>query len=305
MTGPDAVNDPPADRGAHTPPVIDAHQHFWWDPSVAEYPWMTGPMSPIRQTYDPDDLRPLLAAAGVDRTVVVQTRSSLAETETFLDLATRTEFLAGVVGWVDLTQPNVTSVLQDLRNGPGGTYLVGIRHQVHDEPNPEWLLRGDVLRGLNAVAEADLTYDLLVRTRELPAAFALARQFPHLRLVVDHIAKPPIATREIDAWSEAMAPLADLGNVSCKLSGMVTEANWRTWTVDDLMPYVERVVRWFGPDRLLFGSDWPVSLLAAPYGDVVAAYRRTIATLPQEAQLAIFGGNATRIYRLAPALMAS
>lgn len=291
MTQHPAVNDPP---------VVDAHQHFWWNPTVEDYPWMTGDVSPIRRTYGADDLRPLLAAAGIDRTVAVQTRSSLAETGAFLELAARIDFLAGVVGWIDLTDPDVSSVLRTLLNRDDGGYLVGIRHQVHDEPDPEWLLRADVLRGLTAVAEADLTYDLLVRTRELPAARAVARRFPEMRFVVDHIAKPPIATGEIAAWSEAMAPLADLGNVFCKLSGMVTEANWATWTVDDLAPYVERVVAWFGPERLLFGSDWPVCLLAASYGEIVDAYRQTIATLPDAAQQAIFGTNAIRVYRLSP-----
>jgi L-fuconolactonase len=280
------------------PPVVDAHQHFWFDPSTADYPWMTGAMSPIRRTCGPDDLRPLLAESGVDRTVVVQTRSSLSETEAFLDLAVETDFVAGVVGWVDLTDSNVASTLRALQRRPSGRYLVGIRHQVHDEPDPEWLLRDDVLRGLRAVADAGLVYDLLVRTRELPAAYAVARRFPQLRLVVDHIAKPPIAQRQIDQWAQAITPLADLGNVFCKLSGMVTEAKWATWTVEDLAPYVDRVVGWFGDDRLLFGSDWPVCLLAGSYDDVVAAYRQSVAARPESVQRAIFGGNAVRLYRL-------
>jgi L-fuconolactonase len=279
-------------------PVVDAHQHFWFDPTVEDYPWMVGDVSPIRRTFGPDDLRPLLVAAGIDYTVVVQTRSSLEETKSFLELADRTDFLAGVVGWVDLTDPDIAAVLRDLRSLAGGKYLVGIRHQVHDESDARWLLRQDVLRGLGAVAAAGLAYDLLVRTRELPAAVDVARRFPSLQFVVDHIAKPPIAAGEIDEWAEEMAPLSDLPNVSCKLSGMVTEADWSAWSVEDLIPYVERVVGWFGPDRLMFGSDWPVCRLAASYADVVTAYHAAIGSLLPEAQNAIFGATAISFYRL-------
>lgn len=280
------------------PVVVDAHQHFWFDPTLEEYPWLTGAASPIRRTFAPNDLRPLLAASGIDFTVVVQTRSSLDETRALLDLANRTDFVAGVVGWVDLTGPDIGPVLSTLRSGPGGRYLVGIRHQVHDEPDPRWLLRDDVLRGLHAVSEADLAYDFLVRTRELPAAVDVARRFPRLRLVVDHLAKPPIAAGEIDEWAENMAPLSDLPNVSCKLSGMVTEADRSRWSVKNLIPYVERVVGWFGADRLIFGSDWPVCLLAASYADVIAGCRSLVSTLVRDDQEAVFGNNAVRFYGL-------
>jgi L-fucono-1,5-lactonase len=280
------------------PVVVDAHQHFWFDPTVEDYPWMTGETSSIRRTYGPDDLRPLLVASDIDCTVVVQTRSSLDETKSFLGLAAHTDFVAGVVGWVDLTASDVAAQLRDLLARPGGHYLAGIRHQVHDEPDGRWLLRENVLSGLSAVADLDLAFDLLVRSRELPAAVELARRFPRLRFVVDHIAKPSIAAGQIDEWAERMAPLADLPNVSCKLSGMVTEASWTSWSVEDLIPYVERVVGWFGPNRLMFGSDWPVCLLAASYADVVTAYRAAIASLPGDAQNAVFGGSAITFYRL-------
>jgi L-fuconolactonase len=278
-------------------PVVDAHQHFW-DPRRADYPWMTDEMAVIRRPFTPDDLRPLLQQAGVDCTVLVQTRSSLEETREFLALAADTDFVAGVVGWVDLTDARVAHTIRELQGGPGGRYLAGIRHQVHDEPDAEWLLRDEVQRGLAAVGEAGLAYDLLVRTRELPTALAVVRRFPDMRFVIDHIAKPPISTHEIDPWSEAMAPFADLSNVSCKLSGMVTEADWKRWTVDDLMPYVERVVGWFGEDRLMFGSDWPVCLVAASYQTVVEAYRSALGHLSPDADEKIFGANAIRFYRL-------
>jgi len=277
--------------------VVDAHQHFW-DPSTAEYPWMTDELAVIRRPFTPDDLRPLLAKTGVDFTILVQTRSSLEETREFLALAAQTDFIAGVVGWVDLTDPAMGSALNSLKAGRGGGSLVGIRHQVHDEDDPRWLLREDVQRGIRAVAEADLTYDLLVRTRELEAALEVARRIPEARFVIDHIAKPPIKTGALTEWEEAMAPFGDLANVSCKLSGMVTEADWANWKPDDLVPYVQRVLGWFGPDRLLFGSDWPVCLVAASYETVVDASRHALGDLPTVAGAKIFGENAIRTYQL-------
>jgi L-fuconolactonase len=278
-------------------PVIDAHQHFW-DPAPGKYPWMTEELASIRRPFTPHDLRPLLEEAGVDATVLVQTRSSLEETREFLSLAANTEFIAGVVGWVDLTDPMVATTLAELRDSPGGEFLVGVRHQVHDEPDPAWLLRDDVQFGLRAVEQAGLAFDLLVRTRELSAARRVVRDHPTLRFVIDHLAKPPIRSGEMADWVAAMAPFSDCANVSCKLSGMVTEANWTDWTVADLRPYAERVMGWFGSERLMFGSDWPVCLLAAPYSRVADTDRALVSILPIQDQQAIFGGNAVRFYRL-------
>ena len=273
--------------------VVDSHHHFW-DPSRHDYPWMGDELASIRRRFGPEDLAPLLAAAGVDRTVLVQTISSVDETREFLATAAGTDFVAGVVGWVDLTEPSVGDTLAELRAGAGGTLLVGLRHQVHDEPDPRWLLRGDVQRGIEAVRDAGLVYDLLVKTRELPAAVELARTFPDLRFVLDHMAKPRIAAGPRDPeWEQAMAPLAGCPNVYCKLSGMVTEAKWSDWTPDDLQPYVSRVLEWFGPQRCMFGSDWPVCLLASEYARVVSTMR---AILGDDGDL--FGATATRAYRL-------
>lgn len=273
--------------------VIDAHHHFW-DPSRRDYPWMGDELASIRRRFGPEDLAPLLAAAGVDRTVLVQTISSVDETREFLATAAGTDFVAGVVGWVDLTEPSVGDTLAELRAGDGGTYLVAIRHQVHDEPDPVWLLRDDVQRGIQKVGEAGLVYDLLVKTRELPAAAELARSFPDLRFVLDHIAKPRIAAGPRDPeWEQAMAPLADCANVYCKLSGMVTEARWTDWTTDDLLPYVTRVLEWFGPERCMFGSDWPVCLLASDYSRVVRTLRAIVGENDD-----VLGATATRVYRL-------
>jgi len=276
--------------------VVDAHQHFW-DPSSHDYPWMTDEMAAIRRPFGPNDLRPLLQEAGVDSTVLVQTYASLQETAEFLELAGRTDFIAGVVGWIDLSSPHVVESIRELQASRNGKHLVGIRHHVYDEPDPRWLLRDDVLRGLEAVGQAGLSYDLNVRTRELPAAYEAALRLPATRFVIDHIAKPPIKAGALDPWDRALAAFSDLGNVFCKLSGMVTEANWTAWTPDNLVPYVERVVGWFGTDRLMFGSDWPVCLLAASYQQVVDACQYALGSLSTEARRKVMGENAIRFYQ--------
>jgi L-fuconolactonase len=277
--------------------IVDAHHHFW-DPSRADYPWMTDELASIRRPFGPADLSPLLAATGVERTILVQTRASLHETGEFLATAARTPFVAGVVGWVDLTDAAVADTIAALRTLPGGDRLVAIRHQVHDEPDPEWLLRTDVLRGISAVGEARLAYDLLVRPRELSAALGAVRALPRIRFVIDHIAKPPIKEGRLRPWSELISPFGDLPNVWCKVSGMITEADWAAWQPDDLAPYVRHVLEVFGPDRLLFGSDWPVCLVAGSYQQVFDAARAALGNVTASEAAAIFGGTATQVYRL-------
>lgn len=279
--------------------IIDAHQHFW-DPACADYPWMApAELAPIRRAFAPTDLAPLLKANGIDATILVQCRSSLDETAEFLQLAAATSFVAGVVGWVDLTDEMIGDELDRLRAGPGGNKLVGIRHQVHDESDPDWLLREDVRRGLAQLFARDLGYDLLVRTRELPAAIATARAFPRGRFVLDHAAKPPIAAGFSQAWADRIAALAACGNVWCKISGLATEAEWADWDAERLLPYVEHVATCFGEDRLIFGSDWPVCLLAGEYGAIKGALEDCLATLGPAARDKAFGVNAKRAYRLA------
>ena len=281
------------------PPVrVDAHHHFWPEPTPEKYPWMADTQSRIRRPFRPRDLAPRLQARAVERTVLVQTRSALDETREFLAVAGLTDFVAGVVGWVDLTAPDVAETLTALKSGPHGKWLVAIRHQAHDEPGPAWLVREDVRRGLRAVRDADLAYDLLVRPRELPAALAVARELSDLRLVIDHIAKPRIATGELEPWASRMAPFAELEHVACKLSGMVTEADWQRWTPEDLRPYVERVLGWFGEDRVLYGSDWPVCELAATYERQHDALDALTAGLSAPARAKLFGQNAARFYQL-------
>jgi L-fuconolactonase len=279
--------------------IVDAHHHFW-DPARADYPWLTEDLAPIRRAFGPVDLAPLLASSGVDATVLVQTRSSLEETEEFLATAAATPFIRGVVGWVDLRDPAVGEAIARLRGAPGGDKLVGIRHQVHDEEDPAWLLRDDVQRGIAAVGRAGLAYDLLVRTRELPAAREVVAAMPDVRFVVDHLAKPPIRTGTIRAWADAVDTWAGLPNVWWKLSGLVTEADWATWQPADLRPVVERVLTVAGPDRLVFGSDWPACLLAATYERVVTTARTLIeeAGLTPAERAAVLGGNAAAVYGL-------
>jgi L-fuconolactonase len=277
--------------------IVDAHQHFW-DPETGSHPWMTGTYAPLRRRFGPDDLRPLLVRCGVTKTVLVQTQSSLAETREFLRIASATDFVAGVVGWVELTDGRTEATLREIRSSPEGRHLVGIRHQAHDEPDPNWLVRDDVTEGLRAVGGAGLAYDFLVRPRELAAALAAARRLPEVRFVIDHIAKPPIRGGDDRQWADAMAPFSDLDNVTCKLSGMITEADWRAWRPDDLRPYVRQVLSWFGDDRVMFGSDWPVCTLAGSYAQVLDALIETLSDVTPVGMAKILGGNAVRFYRL-------
>ncbi|MEV4054014.1 amidohydrolase family protein [Amycolatopsis sp. NPDC049688] len=273
--------------------MIDAHHHLW-DPSRREYPWMAGDaLDPIRRPYTVDDLRAVTKAAGVHATVLVQTVSSAEETEEFLATAAAEPVIAGVVGWVDLTAPDVADRLAAL-DGP----LSGIRHQVENEPDDDWLLRPEVLAGLGAVAAGGWAFDLLVRAPQLPAAAALAARLPELRLVLDHAAKPPIATGEWEPWASGVAALAAHENVVCKLSGLVTEADWSGWEVGHLRRYVDHVLDVFGPGRLLFGSDWPVCELAASYEVVVDAAIALTGSLSDAERLAVFEHNARAVYGL-------
>lgn len=278
---------------------IDAHHHFW-DPRRRDYYWMgSDAMASIRRPLGPEDLRPLIDAAGISGTVVVQTIPDIDETREFLSIADEVSFVRGVVGWADLIGPDLPETLASLKTGRGGKYLVGIRHQVHDEVEQDWLLRPGVLAGIRHVHEAGLAYDLLVRERELPAAIAAVDNLPaDARLVVDHIAKPRIGAGAMEPWKSLISEIAKRPNVWCKISGMVTEADWRSWSEDDLRPYVDHVLAAFGPERVMFGSDWPVCLLAAPYKRVVEVTESILSSLPSSARIGVSGGNAERFYRL-------
>ncbi|MGW5661710.1 amidohydrolase family protein [Streptomyces sp. NPDC003758] len=278
--------------------TVDAHHHVW-DLSVRDQDWIRGPeLEPIRRSFTIADLERLARPVGVDRTVLVQTVTVAEETPEFLDLAERNEIVAGVVGWTDLTSPDVADTLARLRELPGGSYLRGIRHQVQGEADPEWLLRPDVRRGLAAVADAGLVYDLLVLPHQLPACVKAAESLPELTFVLDHLGKPPIASGTLEPWASRIRALAALPNTVCKLSGMVTEADWKTWRVEDLRPCTDTVLEAFGPSRLMFGSDWPVCTLAATYADVSDAAVALTEGLRDDERHQIFEGTATRVYRL-------
>ncbi len=279
-------------------PIIDAHHHFW-DPSQGgDYGWLSGPFAPLNRRFDADDLRPALAANGVAGTVLVQTWNDLGETWDFIRTAEATDFVVGVVGWIDLTDPRVSATLAKLQAAPEGGWLVGIRHLIQTEPDPDWLLRADVKRGLQAVAAAGLVYDLVPNLPQLPACVATVAAFPEQRFVLDHIAKPEIRNHGFKPWAELMRGFRGQRHVWCKLSGMVTEADWESWTPADLRPYVLEVLDIFGPDRCMFGTDWPVCLVAASYERVMDALSECIHDLSAAEQAQIFGGSAIAAYRL-------
>lgn len=278
------------------PGRVDAHHHMWQLDHRAQ-PWID-PSSVIHRDFTFDDLRPLAAAAGISATVFVQTVGEPTETPEVLALAENDELVAGVVGWADLLAPDLADTLASLRSGPGGHRLVGLRHGVQSEPDERWLCRPEVRRGLRAIADAGLRFDLLTKPVQLPAAIETVAALPELTFVVDHISKPPIASGVTEPWARTIRQLAALENVVCKLSGMVTEADHAKWTVADLVPYVDIVLDAFGPDRLMFGSDWPVCLLAASYEQVVDAAEQLTSALSTAESDAIFGGTARRVYQL-------
>ncbi|MEU6931777.1 amidohydrolase family protein [Streptomyces sp. NPDC046374] len=278
--------------------VVDAHHHLW-ELSVRDQDWISGPeLASLRRDFTLADLEPEARAAGVVATVLVQTITVPEETPEFLSLAARSDLVAGVVGWTDLTAADVADTLASLRGGPGGDHLVGIRHQVQGEPDPRWLTRPDVLRGLAAVAEAGLVYDLVVKPHQLAAATEAAALLPGLTFVLDHLGKPPIGSGELAPWTRRIRRLASLPNTVCKLSGMVTEADWDSWTPDDLAPYADTVLDAFGPERLIYGSDWPVCRLAATYAEVLGAAHAVTARLDPAERHEVFAGTATRTYGL-------
>lgn len=277
--------------------IIDSHHHVW-NPDVGTYDWMTGAFAPLRRRFEVDDLIQAMEGTGVEATIVVQVRHDVQETFEMLALTGLRSPVRGVVGWLDLTEPEqITDQVGEFRDSAHGSALVGVRHLVQDEPDPDWVLQESVQRSLDILAELDLTYDLVIRPAQLPAAVATARSHPATRFVLDHIAKPRMAAGSSDPeWERYVPLLAELPNVWCKLSGLVTEADWHHWSVDDIRPYAERVCDWFGEDRLLFGSDWPVCTLAATYQQVFDLADELIAGANDTARAKIMGGNAVAVY---------
>ncbi|ETT52684.1 amidohydrolase family protein [Paenibacillus sp. FSL H7-689] len=273
---------------------LDAHQHFW-EYNVAEYGWIGEEMKTIRQSFLPEDLEPLLVQSGLDGCIAVQARQSLTETEWLLQLADRHECIKGVVGWVDLCSDEVRNQLELFASNP---YLKGVRHVIQDEPDLKYVLREDFQRGISLLKKYDLAYDLLVSKEQLPYAVELVKTFPEQRFVLDHLAKPDIKSGIISPWKEALESLAAQPNAYCKLSGMVTEADWANWTPKDFTAYLNIAIEAFGAERLMFGSDWPVSNVSATYSEVYGLIMSHINALPISDQQMIFGGTCAAFYQI-------
>jgi L-fuconolactonase len=275
---------------------IDAHQHFWvYDPE--EYGWIDDAMASLRHDFLPPDLKLELERTGFQGCVAVQARQSLEETRWLLELAERAPFIFGVVGWVDLRSPQVRSELEKFSANPK---LVGIRHMVQGEPDDRFLLQPEFLRGISMLEEFDLAYDLLIYPRHLPVAAEFVRHFPRQRFVLDHLAKPPIRSGELQSWTRGMRDLAQAPNVCAKLSGLVTEANWKSWKAEHIIPYLDIAFECFGPSRLMVGSDWPVCTVAASYSGAMGIVMDYLGQSTCDVRDAVLGGNAQRFWRLDP-----
>jgi L-fuconolactonase len=273
---------------------IDAHQHFW-DVESGRYAWPTPADGPIYRTFGPADLEPQIRAAGIDATVLVQTVDTLEDTDSMLARADRYPFIGAVVGWVPLRGARAAEAALDAREHPK---LRGIRHLVHHEPDPDWLLREDVAEGLEVLARRGFTFDVVaVFPNHLRLVPALADRHPELAIVIDHLAKPPYRAPGWSAWRDELRLAAERPNVAAKLSGLDTAAG-DGWTPSELRPAVDEALDAFGPDRLLFGSDWPVCTLVSTYGEVVREYEALVATLIPAERAAVLGGTAERLYRV-------
>lgn len=273
---------------------IDAHQHFWAY-TLQDYGWIGPEMATLKKDHLPEDLAPLLNAVGVGGTVAVQARQTLRETEWLLELADRHPLIRGVVGWVDLCGPDLPSQLERFSAHPR---FRGVRHVVQDEPDDEFMLRPSFCQGIGALQAFGLTYDILVFPRHLPTACQLVSQFPDQPFVLDHIAKPLIKDRQMEPWASDLRDLAAFPNVLCKVSGMVTEADWERWQPADLLPYLDAVFEAFGPQRIMFGSDWPVCTVAGTYADVVDILQDYVDSLSADEQSAVWGETAQGFYGL-------
>ncbi len=271
---------------------LDSHQHFWrYD--EAQYPWIPKG-SPLQRDWMPGDLLPLLAHSGLEGSIAVQARQTVEESRWLLELADRHPLIQGVVGWVDLRSERVAEPLADLAQHPK---FVGVRHIVQDEPDNDFMLRPDFLRGISRLKQFGLTYDILIFPRQLPAAIELVKRFTEQPFVLDHIAKPFIRDGSLSPWREQIRELAQAPNLLCKVSGMVTEANWQGWKAEDFKPYLDVVFETFTVERLMYGSDWPVCLLAGSYAQVFGLVDDYARQLPAAAREGFFGGNAQRFYR--------
>lgn len=273
---------------------IDAHQHFWQFDPVRDS-WIGDNMAAIQKAFMPEDLQPALAENGFDGCVAVEAHQSEEQTKFLIELANRHPFIKGVVGWVDLQGENITDRLQHFSQYK---IIKGFRHVLQGEPQRDLMLSQNFIRGIAALKEFDFTYDILIFPDQLIYSKNLVAQFPEQKFVIDHLAKPYIHKKEIKEWTLDIESIAKLPNVYCKVSGMVTEGDWKSWQKDDFRPYIDVIVESFGIDRILFGSDWPVCLVAASYQEVVDIVKDYFSTFSADEQQKVFGGNATAFYNL-------
>lgn len=274
---------------------IDSHQHFW-KYNEADYGWIDNRMAILKRDFLPEDLEPRLTESGFSGSVAVQARQTAEETRWLLNLAEKNDFIKGIVGWADLrSEDNLRRQLDEFCKSPK---FAGVRHVVHDEPEDGFMLRDDFLKGISILKDYNLTYDLLLFPKHLPVAQVLASMFPGQKFVVDHISKPLIKDRITDPWKEDIFMLAGEKNVWCKLSGMVTEADWKNNTYKDFQPYLDTVFQAFGPGRLMTGSDWPVCTVSREYNDVINIVRDYISEMQDEVREKILGLNCIDFYGL-------
>jgi L-fuconolactonase len=271
--------------------IIDSHQHYW-RLARGDYGWLTRKLGPIYRNFEPDDMAALLQAAGVARTIAVQAAPTEAETAYLLTLAKDNPSISGVVGWTDFDSPQAPGRIAAMARNP---LLIGLRPMIHNIADPDWMLSLSVGKALKAMQRNGLVFDALVRPPHLSRLVVLADRHPDLMIVIDHCAKPLIQDGVMEPWASDIAALAQRANVHVKLSGLATEAA-TDWKVQDLAPYVRHVLKSFGPDRVLWGSDWPVLNLASDYGDWMKVTRQLLKSLSPHDQAAVMGGNAARVY---------
>jgi L-fuconolactonase len=272
---------------------IDSHQHFWIY-NEKEFDWIDERMGILKRDHLPGDLHIKLQETGFEGTIAVQARQSLKETRWLLHLAASNDFIRGVVGWVDLCSANVKSQLKEFVSFQK---FVGVRHVVHDEPD-DFILRKDFLNGIRCLKEFDVVYDILIFPRHLKNTILFAEQFPEQTFVLDHIAKPNIKEKQLSPWEKEIKQLAEFPNVFCKLSGMVTEADWNNWEEIDFKEYLDVIVDAFGTDRLMIGSDWPVCTLAGNYSGVMRIVQNYFSKFPETEKNNVMGLNALRAYKI-------
>ena len=278
---------------------VDSHHHLW-DLSIRPQDWMVGNgMEPVARNFDTNDLRAAIAGTRIEKTVLVHATTTYDETYELLEIAQSDETVIAVVGWLQIDSPDAIAHCEKYLAAPGGSYLKGIRDVAQDLPDSQYLAKPQSIATVQQLGKMGLTYDILTKTPELKAAIDLVKACPDVQFVLDHISKPYIAKGEVEPWKSLITELASFENVSCKISGMVTEAKWNTWATQDFVPYVDHIIESFSPQRLMFGSDWPVALLAAPsYSEVVQLAERLTATLSQTESELFWHENVLSAYKI-------